>query len=1662
MRGQLGTAPQMGRMVGAPRLALAMLLAIAFVMAASTAHAAKPTQPTIREAYPVGTEQVLVQWLGSVDASGHPLTYEVYRSKVPITSSMITPVMSPLVSLVTPVSLTPVDTTWTAIVNANVAGGEVADVYTWYYAIRACDSLGIYSALSGTTAPNLHGYRMSSNVYSCQRCHSVHGSPTPPGVRDTSSWICYYCHGRTDGGTTGGGDRSTLNTKADFYDYANLPEGGSQHRSAKMTSGNQQCRGCHTPHRASYYFSSSDGVSVVYDPIQSFRMMLRVQTGVDSLLKPTYTNGYYSRNDVTVENTSFCFSCHGSATASPDDGSAETNMGYVSDGGYARTGGDHNESGYASAVHGSGVIYSNDYVPSDPSADDPKPQVQCLACHDNHASAADKLIAYRGVDTASTPSGTYAQAELCYACHSAATSESRVAAGYSAPFAWNGRDVKAQFGKASRHPTTARVTDPVPEAGSWSQTTEADFASNRRTHVTATSGGSGTSGIARLEQSYTTGVTAFHEGFEDLTWTTDFPTSTGEWARSTTFRPVGSYDIRATGGGTNPDTLASRVVDLAGWTNVSVSFRWRRSGLDAGEFMRVQYRTDGGTWVDGWVTEGNGNDVTDGGTPGSFTIASPSATTEIRLTMSASSTSEYGYWDEIIIRGDQPNGYWNQGTMVSTLLPTFAGSLSQWGTVTYSATGSGIVIDVLDQNETVLLENVASGTSLAELSETSLRLRARMTGDAPIPPSVSDSFDDASFNTGVWSDYFLNGSLDPDSALTTNFTTLSFATALIDATTGMDSRSPNDNATGWYRSTINGSDGTAGYARTGTTDYDLDRIMLKSYGDLSSYSSASVSFQWRNGNSTMTSGDYLYVEWSADGGGTWGTVASVTATTADGTWGELSASSLPVGSDCVLRVRAKVQDAANDSWWIDTIAASASKGATNDWPKETGGVLRLRAEGPAFDATNGVDEGEIVYVKPSAAPWISEGDFDMTVRVAQTPNAGNGYRAGLMLRAGSTEANAQATSAAMAGVYVTNTNIIFEYRTTAGAGQAALAGGNTTGAAPVWLRLERRGTAITAKASSDGQSWTTLGSGTVTIGSSDTVLAGVALTSGTNDQFAEAEWDDFTIVGGQQPSSTTPVLEEWTVNYTYVPAPATGSLTCASCHNVHMVERGAVDTAWQLARASVPGNTKTTYTGTPTQFCLECHDGATPSRTATADTLVPYTVQLSDKSTAPFFLGWDKTTSGADWASSGHAATTIPTLAGQFGCETCHDPHASDNQRLTALTQVDDGRQRSAGHLNATRDNSTTWAEQNLCFACHDGRRSGSCGGCHGSTLGTLNAATPFAGTYRHPIATTGEHSDTETGADLGPAGNRHAECADCHDPHAARPGVHVVGTSNPGEALRGAVGIKPLYGPAFSGESGQSWETMNRADSFVSERMTGESGDFEAYVCLKCHSSYSGQPFTLTAAQGNGRSYISTDLALEFNPSNQSEHNVFGQQIGMEGSFTVNGQTYSMPLPPDSAFLRTGWTSNSKVTCTDCHSNTAAGSARGPHGSSTPWLMATGYKTWTTATNLNNLNTADANGLLVICAKCHVNLSTANAAHADHGNRAACVACHIRIPHGWKRPRLLGYSGDPSPYRTQGTGAVNGIALRNRSGPNDWQDGSVDCGGGCDNRHNYSGVVWP
>ena len=512
--------------------------------------------------------------------------------------------------------------------------------------------------------------------------------------------------------------------------------------------------------------------------------------------------------------------------------------------------------------------------------------------------------------------------------------------------------------------------------------------------------------------------------------------------------------------------------------------------------------------------------------------------------------------------------------------------------------------------------------------------------------------------------------------------------------------------------------------------------------------------------------------------------------------------------------------------------------------------------------------------------------------------------------------------------------------------------------------------------------------------------------------------------------SQTPDLDDWAVTALHDTFVQQGSVTCANCHNAHEVKLASG--VWSLSRVSDPSNTHNAATGDFGTFCLKCH-GATPPSVAkrTTSELVPYAVSFTamPSSSYPFFAGWDKSVTNVDWTGSRHNA--VAAVASK--CGTCHDPHGSDFPRLTALTQ---------GSYSRANTNITASSEQNLCYG---GSADNSC---HYYTSGTLlsyqvaGTGAPFnVATYKHPVATTGRHTDTETATGLGTA-NRHAECVDCHDPHAARAGVHTQKQSAAAPALRGATGVKPSSWPAL-------W-TAPAAGDYATTRMTGQSTDYEAYVCFKCHSGYTTRPNSPSGG------FAETDVALEFNPNNASGHNVLGDVFTKD----VTNESYTWSKAPSLNFGTTGWTVDSEMTCSDCHSYNATG-ARGPHGSAVPFILKFGNATRWYTTLIGSWSNA-AN----MCNQCHTTNSHASWYGEDSDHNRQCGHCHVTIPHGWKRPRLLinvsDYTGANagSPYVYTGNGNIYGFQLKSYTdGPSSNED---DCGDSCDTgRHPNDGPWW-
>ena len=208
--------------------------------------------------------------------------------------------------------------------------------------------------------------------------------------------------------------------------------------------------------------------------------------------------------------------------------------------------------------------------------------------------------------------------------------------------------------------------------------------------------------------------------------------------------------------------------------------------------------------------------------------------------------------------------------------------------------------------------------------------------------------------------------------------------------------------------------------------------------------------------------------------------------------------------------------------------------------------------------------------------------------------------------------------------------------------------------------------------------------------------------------------------------------------------------------------------------------------------------------------------------------------------------------------------------------------------------------------------------------------------------------------------------------------------------------------------------------------------------------------------------------------------------------SFTIRGTSYVWALPPNSGsttWLKpdalhgqsvegTAAIQNVRISCDDCHAMPA--DMVGPHGASVHAGIDPEYSQTEYANPTANAYQFEATGTdRVVCMKCHNMSATASSApggaplHARHVRHDGlpssnvhhygekCIDCHVRIPHAWKRPRLLirtaettdGVAPDKFPYVREGHTGLAGIVLRNYASSSELR--SRYCAtGGCHGGH--------
>lgn len=384
-------------------------------------------------------------------------------------------------------------------------------------------------------------------------------------------------------------------------------------------------------------------------------------------------------------------------------------------------------------------------------------------------------------------------------------------------------------------------------------------------------------------------------------------------------------------------------------------------------------------------------------------------------------------------------------------------------------------------------------------------------------------------------------------------------------------------------------------------------------------------------------------------------------------------------------------------------------------------------------------------------------------------------------------------------------------------------------------------------------------------------------------------------------------------------------------------------------------------------FCVKCHDA-----NGAAGNMTPF----SDNQTVPLV---DETV----WLASSHKSSLT--------CMSCHDNgHGSNkNEMLGPFDYTGPG-----------TGTDLTNEEEGFCLSCH-GASGTATVKVHLAFSSYTNTTTNF---YKHdPNSAYRKHDKHEnTGAAFGGA-NRHVECVDCHNPHAAKSGTATAPALFP--TLVGVSGVEPSYAGAGA-PTGFSW-------------LPNVTQEYQ--VCYKCHSSFTTLPTylpggwngdaivadglkKLTTGGTNGQIADSRDMAQEYNPANQAYHPVMA--VGKNAGINVNT-------------FQTGWNSNSRMYCSSCHNNPLSGTpgqGRGPHGSqnlhlldqATPGGAAVNYKTYH-----NNTLASSAD----VCGKCHKAASywtnSTNSRFPEHDKHIAdvnaeCYLCHDS--HGSEQFHLINF----------------------------------------------------
>jgi len=512
-----------------------------------------------------------------------------------------------------------------------------------------------------------------------------------------------------------------------------------------------------------------------------------------------------------------------------------------------------------------------------------------------------------------------------------------------------------------------------------------------------------------------------------------------------------------------------------------------------------------------------------------------------------------------------------------------------------------------------------------------------------------------------------------------------------------------------------------------------------------------------------------------------------------------------------------------------------------------------------------------------------------------------------------------------------------------------------------------------------------------------------------------------------------------------------GGNVCSSCHS------SGLKTA------------HTTKAGWTTPYCLDCHNSAAPVNSVTTIKINSWSAQTCDQ--CHITNGPGKHTT---YTLATHTATTGANTCATTGC------HATLDVR--------------ALHNTATRGCTSSGADsKGVVAACHAvdkqmtaGLKCGSgAGGCHSSHTasnhGPDHNANQVAGAVVNGI-TYGYGTNAGcfmAGADTG------CHFQDLRREHGTTAYLTAQGVAGTQRTMEGARGGS-ADGCTVCHAIGQGTAGAYAARTAIVNAIANND-----YRCVTCHFETSDAagttgvqaPHKSTERLANAPLGTTAEWANAAATLQGGGHNSIGTarwpRMGTPAQAygtPINGITMTGTWTTMGGTLAGGWSKGSAgvagsvVTCTSvgCHDRTTA--PAGPQGAAVPWYFNNG--SGVTGTIVTHWYTSALNGTTppaaTGCGKCHPTLSST--VHAESKHYVACQQCHIRIPHAWKRPRLLrrninsggttSAAADQLPYSNPAQVGLEGYKVvagtTNFSTENNCNDNCID------NKHSATAPYWP